>query len=152
MALSYIVDRMLAEFAAASMLLAKGSCWFPGDEGNGVGIVPDGIEFSVFAGIIEDILQLSYPRVFPYYRRCLDSGHKHFTWKGPLLQIVPRSDEMASLIPLTTRGELLDLPSHSIYTVDPEVTAPATIRPIGKRSDREDEAAHVDQQAKKQKL
>lgn len=124
MAHSYIVDRMLAEFAAAAVLLAKGASRSPEDESNGDGGVENEIEFSVFAGIIKDILLESYPDVFPYYSRCLDSGHKHFTWTGPQVQIVPRSEDMASFIPLTTSGELLDLPGHSIYPIDLEATPP----------------------------
>jgi hypothetical protein len=140
---SYIVDRMLAEFAAAATLLAKGASECE-DDG-------DAIAFPLIAGSIKDILQGSYPHIFPYYSRCLDSSHKHFTWIGPRVQIVPRSEDIASIIPLTTRGELLDLPGHSIYTADVDIAPPATMDPIGKRHDRGDEADPADQQSKKQR-
>jgi hypothetical protein len=111
--ISYVVDRMLGEFAAASVVLAKGIYGSDGDDE-----VEDGIPRSALAGQIESILQKSHPEVFPYYSRCVDRGHKDFLWTGPVVQILPRSVAVASTITLMTEGEVLDLPSHSIYTED----------------------------------
>jgi hypothetical protein len=134
---SYVVDRMLGEFAAASVLLAKGVFEQNGVESDGE--VDYGFASSAFARRIEDILTISHPDVLPYYSRCLDDGHKDFLWTGPPVQILPRSDAFVSLISLTTTGEMQDLPSHRIYTEDldpiPTIQSEATV--VGKRRIRE---------------
>jgi hypothetical protein len=144
---SYIVDRMLAEFAAASVVFAKAIPESQEDD------VQDGVSFSAFAGSIKGILQKSYPHVFSYYSRCLESGHKHFTWKGPKFMIFPRTEYILGLIDLGAKGELLDLPKHSIYSedLDQDVTPANTIAPIGKRRDPGEDADAIDPQPKKQK-
>lgn len=137
--ISYVVDRMLGEFAAASMVLAKGIFNLGGNGTNDQ--VENRISMTAFVKHIESILQKVYPEVFPYYVRCLDRGHKDFIWTGPDLQIFPRSDPTASLISFTTKGEILDLPSHRIYTedVDSNLTIlPDAIPPVGKRRGRAD--------------
>lgn len=148
MATSYIVDRMLAEFAAAAMVLAADVLYNPIDEDSSNGEGEGGIPFSTFKARIEDILQRSYPHVLPYFSRCLDSHHKDFLWTGPQVQIVPRSEDFISVIPVTTMGELRDFPGHQIYSLDADLTVPAPITPVGKRQHRED---IVDGQPKKQK-
>ena len=137
--ISYVVDRMLGEFAAASMVLAKGIYNSEGDHSNDED--ENRISMTAFVKHIESILQKVYPEVFPYYVRCLDRGHKDFIWTGPNLQIFPRSDPTASVISFTTKGEILDLPSHQIYTEDVDsnfTILPDTIPPVGKRRGRAD--------------
>jgi hypothetical protein len=114
--ISYVVDRMIGEFAAASVVLAKGIYGSDGNDSDDE--VEEGIPRSALAEQIESILQKSHPEVFPYYSRCLDCRHKDFLWTGPVVHILPRSVAVASTITLMTEGEILDLPSHSIYTED----------------------------------
>lgn len=111
----YVVDRLLAEFAAASVVLAKGV--------QGDAEVGEGISLSSFSKQVEESLANSHPQAFPYFLRCLNSGHKNFVWTGPRLQILPRSEDFVSLI----SGELMDLPTHSIYTVDLESQTPSSL-------------------------
>ena len=106
-AYSYVVDRMLGEFAAAVVVFAKAL-----DDGE-VGITSSWVAEP--SKRIEGILRVSYPQVFLYFTQCLDRGHKHFIWTGPDLQIIPCSESFNAIMPLLTMGELLDLPSHQIY-------------------------------------
>jgi hypothetical protein len=138
MSISYVVERMLGEFAAASVVLAKSiynSEGYDSDDED-----ENRISMTAFVKHIESILQKVYPEVFPYYVRCLDRGHKDFIWTGPDLQIFPRSDPTASVISFTRKGDILDLPSHQIYTedVDSNTILPDTIPPGGKRRGRAD--------------
>jgi hypothetical protein len=118
---SYIVNRMLGEFAAAAVVFAKGAHEFLGKDGDGI---EHGVSTSAFVELVEGILQESRPKVFPYYSRCLDRGHKHFIWTGPELQIFPRSEDFNSIIPLVAACELLDHPRHQIYFEIPVTTRP----------------------------
>jgi hypothetical protein len=111
-AISYVVDRLLAEFAAAAVNLAKAI------RGPEIGDGDDTLSKTLFTAAVEDILHASHPDAFPYYSRCLDRGHKDFLWTGPQVEILPRSDDIVSIIPFTTMGELLDSPSYSIYVTD----------------------------------
>jgi hypothetical protein len=148
---SYVVDRLLAEFAAASVVFAKAIHKSQEDEGYGNGEIGDGVTFSMFAGSIEHILQESYPKIFSYFSSCLDSGHKHFTWKGPQFMIFPRSDSILDAIHFATAGELLDLPEASIYGTN-SVPLATTVTQIGKRQDPAEVAdVMIDHQAKKQR-
>lgn len=117
---SYVVDRMLAEFAAAVVVFAKAlsRLLVDGD---------DGITSPAVAEHIELILQDSYPTVYPYFSQCLDRGHKNFIWTGPSLQIVPRTASFDAVMPLLTLGELLDLPTHKIYVPTATTDAPPAI-------------------------
>jgi hypothetical protein len=118
---SYVFERLLAEFAAACVVF-----------GEAIGDSYDEEEWrhslkDNFKPIIEDIVREEYPDVFPYYARCLDRRHKDFFWTGPKVEIFPRSDSITSIIPSTSRGEVWDSPTHSIYItdLDPELpTAP----------------------------
>lgn len=145
---SYIVDRMLAEFAAAAVVFSKAI-----HEGCGSDEIENGVTFSMFAGSIEGILREARPHLLSYYLRCLDSGHKYFVWRGPRFIIFPRSEQILSVIPLATTGELLDIPGCSIYGIDSDLEAPpnAIVAPIGKRQDPGEDADLIDHQAKKQK-
>jgi hypothetical protein len=146
---SYIVDRLLAEFAAASVVFAKAIHKSQEDEGYGNGEIGDGVTFSMFAGSIKGILQESHPKIFSYFSSCLDSGHKHFIWKGPQFMIFPRSDSMLEAIPFATAGDLLDLREFSIYGTN--VALATIVTHIGKRQDPADVEEVIDQQPKKQR-
>lgn len=142
---SYVVDRMLVEFAAAAVVFAKEVPDAEDDEAKDV------VTFSTFAGRIEGILQESYPTVFSYYSHCLDCRHKDFLWSGPQVQILPRSEDILSILPLTTLGELLDLPGHQIYTIGLDDVPPIPVAQIGKRHDRGDVVDLADEQPKKRR-
>lgn len=147
---SYVVDRMLAEFAAASAALAIAVR--PPDVIAHSDDDDVGVSSSEFRNQIEDILLKSHTDIIPYFSRCLGRGHKDFMWTGPKVQILPRSDDFASLISHATMGEMLDLPSHSIYTEDLDAAPPTplgTITQIGKRRARGSSLNLEDQQARK---
>lgn len=118
----YVVDRMLGEFAAASVVLAKVIYESEGHESDDE--VDDRIPRSALAQRIEDILQALHPEVLPYYSRCLNRCHKDFIWTGPNLQILPRSETVDLLVSQLAEGELLDLPSYQIYTEDVDAAPP----------------------------
>ena len=114
--LSYVVDRLLAEFAAASVVFARAvGNQYPAGEIGGIGA-----EFkpAELAAEIEGVLQDSHPNIFPYYSRCLERSHSHFVWTGPSPQIVLWSVHSEALVSLGTIGEVLDDPAHSIYPVE----------------------------------
>ena len=147
---SYVVDRMLAEFAAAAVKFSRDSDESEEREGDD----DDGISSSEFIGLIESILLESHPLVFSYYSACLVNGHKHFTWTGPKLQIFPRSQDILSVIPLLTSGEMLEFPAQKIYEtrVDPVPPSEQTALPqIRKRRDRADSVDLEKDMTKKQK-
>lgn len=112
----------------------------PLDECNGNGNGEDKITSSCFMEHIEDILQGSYPMVFPYFSHCLESGHKHFVWTGPELQIIPRTEGVDAIMPLLTIGEINDLSSHKIYDPMPmpRTDEPSSIPLAEKRHSRGD--------------
>lgn len=101
----YVLDQMLAKFAAAAVFLGKN---ISGDHMGG------DIDCFVFTEHLERILQESHPEIFGYYSRCLDHSHKYFVWTGPKSTILPRSEEFNYPISIT---ELRDFPTHSIYDV-----------------------------------
>lgn len=142
---SYVVDRMLGEFAAAAVGFSKGK-----DHDDGLCGVPS----SAFIGFVESILQQSHPNLLPYYQRCLDRSHKHFSWTGPKLQILPRSGDITSLTSIATIGELLDLPGHQIYTTNLDLTPPPSPTPLselGKRRLRDSGLESADGRPEKRK-
>jgi hypothetical protein len=145
---SYVVDRLLAEFAAAAVAFAK-AMKESGNEGKG--------QFAHhFVGTIEDILHECHPGVFPYYLRCLNRQHKDFLWTGPKVEIIPRSDAVVSIIASTTMGELLDSPIHSIYVedIDPQPTSPPLskgVDQVGQRRGRRDSMEVEDNHPKKRR-
>jgi hypothetical protein len=147
---SYVVDRMLGEFAAASVVFANAVYESEGLDGDDD--VEDRIPRSAFVGRIESILLASHPEVFPYYLRCLDCGHKDFSWTGPDVKIRPCSKGIASCTSLSTKGDFMDLPSHQIYTEDVDVDlsiAPDPVIHVGKRRIRGDSLNLGGDQAKK---
>lgn len=142
-AYTYVLDRMVAEFAAASVNFSRGI--------DVTGQGEDNISHSMFEGRIEDILQNSRPESFPYYSRCLLDCHKYFVWTGPQIKILARLEDNASAIPHACLGEALDLPHQQIYpiAIDP-ATPPGLPPPSGKRRERAD-SLHPEELRKKQK-
>jgi len=110
---SYVVDRMLGEFAAAAVGFAKAIHNTQGDQHE-----DDEITASIFTEHVEDILASSHLKIFPYYSRCLDCIHKDFLWTGPKVEIFPRSQASNFIVPSSKVGVRVDLPSHKIY-LDP---------------------------------
>ena len=159
---SYVLDRMLAEFAAASVNLAKAigrrdEAFDETDDEAGKGELRPSPSSTVAS--IEEILRESHPRAFPYYSRCLSGFHKDFTWTGPRIEILARSEGAISAISFSSPGEMLDLPHHQIYQIDVDAlttdAAPAVLPLSGKRRERADSADSVplaEELRKKQKL
>lgn len=138
MSVTYVVDRMLGEFSAAAVVFAK-SIHETQDEGFDDGDGRNGVTTSMFTGRIDNILQRSYPEIFPYFSRCVDRCHKFFLWNGPEVQILRRSEEVnTSLSELASFDELLDLPSQELYPSSPDPTLSTSIPPPGKHRDRGD--------------
>jgi len=129
---SYVVDRMLGEFAAAVVVFAMDISGSLDEEDE------EPIPYASVAENIVNLLEYSYPSVFPYFLQCVDRGHKDFVWTGPELQIIERSESTTSIIPLLTVGELLDLPGHNIYPGTTEMPASSSHPPTDKRHVRGD--------------
>jgi hypothetical protein len=147
---TYVVHRMLGEFAAAAVFFSKSiEESHDEDEDDGNENDDSGMTPFRFERKIEKILHCSYPQVFPYYSSCLKRCHKYFIWTGPDFIIVPRNEGFNSLISLTTMGALLDLPFHEIYSIPPEPTSPTPL-PV-KRHIRGDSFDLEDDQVKKRK-
>jgi hypothetical protein len=144
---SYVVDRMLAEFAAAAVVFAKAA-----QEGMDDAEIGDEISCSKFIKNIEGILQASCPNATHYYSRCLERSHRHFVWTGPRVQILPRSEVFIPIISHTARGERKDLPGCEIYVVDLDPTPPTPPIAVGKRRVRGDSLDLVVDQPKKRKV
>lgn len=151
---SYVADRMLAEFAAASVVFAKEveDCYVQvscGGEGKEV------IPTSVLESHVKDILQESHHNVLPYYLRCLRSKHKRFLWSGPKIQILQRSEDLVAALRLMSTGELLDHPTEKIYETIPDPLAdppPAlTTQADGLLGDEEGDANFIEEQPRKRK-
>lgn len=124
-AVSYVADRMLAEFAAASVVFARAAEFSFDEEGK--------VTFPKFLASIEGILQDSCPDVFPYFQNRAEAHHKDFLWSGPDVQILPRTKAVLSAIQVTATGELLDLPICPIYLVDLDEESSALPSPVAKR-------------------
>jgi len=105
---SYVFDRMLGEFAAAVVIFVRAIPEDLDDE-------QDLPSSSAIERGVRDLIQRFWPSVIPYFRDCLERGHKDFLWTGPDVQILRRSQSLDSILPLLSMGELLDLPSHPIY-------------------------------------
>lgn len=116
---SYVVNKMLAEFSAASVVFSNAV------EDSGVR-AEGSVSSTVFAGRIEEILRENYPEAFPYYSRCLDRKQKNFIWTGPSIEIVSRSREILLILPLMTKGEQLEHPCQNIYPIDLDSSPPTT--------------------------
>ena len=87
---TYVVNRMLAEFAAATIVFSKAVEEADPEDAK------CGMASSIVAGHIEDILQSSYPTVLQDYS--LERGHYYFIWTGPNLQTLPQLKAGAAII------------------------------------------------------
>jgi hypothetical protein len=111
----YILDRILAEFAAASVVLAKSvEDPFGGPDRHG----EVGLSFGKFSSKIRRMLENFSPEVIPFFSTRAKDGHQDFFWTGERIEIFPRSEDIMSVLQLTRAGELMDLPKHPIYAVD----------------------------------
>ena len=122
---SYVVDRMIAEFAAAAVNLARGL-----EVVNGVdNLGENGIKKFMFIEKIEGILKETRPQAYAYYSRCLSSLHKHFTWTGPKLDIYSQTSDISLVMRQLSGGVRLDLPACQIYlmVLDPEPWSPVIL-------------------------
>lgn len=117
---SYVVDRMLAEFAAAAVVLAMTISL-------SLDVNVDSSLYSDFTEHIHTIVASSFPSILPYFLKCVERHHKHFLWTGPALQIVSHSEQFDSITPLLTMGELLDLPGHPIYAARTTTEMPSSL-------------------------
>lgn len=114
-AASYIWERILAEFAAASVVRAKSlEDPFGGPDRHG----DIGISFGKFSSKIRRILENFCPDVIPFFLTRVKDGHQEFFWTGERMEILPRSDDIMSVLQVITAGELMDLPKQRIYPVD----------------------------------
>lgn len=147
---SYIVDRILAEFAAAAVVFGRG-VEGPFGEGNDGSAV--GIPFARFQKNIKGILEESNPDLLPFFLGRVKADHKNFLWTGPEIQILPRTADLISVIRLTGGGELLDFPVCPIYCQEVEDESPASVPRVPKRhrpdAQPEDSEDMSDEQPKK---
>ena len=144
----YVIDRLLAECAAATVVLAKAVEELTEDKDSH-------INASELTANLEGTLQSSYPRVFSYYSRCMELKHSDFTWTGPELTIINRNSA-SSLLLVATKGKKLDSPSQPIYTTDVTDThLPSTTSP-NHQGEKQPVPANIESPAvkpsKKQKL
>jgi hypothetical protein len=139
---SYVVDRMLGEFAAAAVVFAM-SVQDNRD---------DGITTLMFQQRVEDILEQSHPKIHRYYSRCLDRVHKHFLWTGPKVDIIPRSEASDLIFAIDKVGIRLDLPPPEMIYLD--ATADDGIPPDAKshgQADGVDEGAILSRPPRKRR-
>lgn len=135
-AVSYVVDRILAEFAAAAVVFARGVNR-PLGEGNDIGGVP--ITFPRFLKKIQGLLQDWSPQINPFFTSRAESQN-NFLWTGPKLEIFPRTKDMAAIIGLTGPSELLDWPGCPIYEEELlDDPSPSSEPGVQKRARSEDE-------------
>jgi hypothetical protein len=127
---AYVVNRMLAEFAAAAVVFAR-RLDRPLGEGNDSGRVK--ILFPQFLRQIEGILEDSIPDVMPFFSSRAEA-HKDFVWTGPELLILPRRKDVIDLIECTGTGELLDWPGCPIYQQEIKDTSSTPMPPNHKRN------------------
>lgn len=151
---SYVADRMLAEFAAASVAFAKDveDCYVQVPcAGEGKEVIPT----SVLEAHVKEILQESHQNTLPYYLRCLQRRHKQFLWSGPKIQILQRSEDLVATLRLMSMGELLDHPAQNIYETNPDPPAgppPATnVQADGPLVDGDGHSDFAEEQPRKRK-
>lgn len=158
----YIVKRMLAEFAAAAVVFSleiqdgqeeSMDMEVDGQEGEEEG---DMIPLSKVKAKIDDIIARSYPEAMGYYLNCVAAEHQHFTWTGPALTILPRSEGCDFIVGLlTSEGEKLDHPTHPIFAADmallPPPPASYSTSLSATRTKRRGSTHDADMQAKKQR-
>ena len=152
LAISYVVDKFLAEFVAASVVFANTVGEQYEDCSIGGGGVHLTITAAMFMAHIKGVPKALYPKVFFHYSRCLERSHSHFTWTGPDTQIFPRSEDIESIIHLSTKGEMLDHPADPIYLLELESNRPSAVGPLGKHPVAGDSKGSTEGVVKKQKL
>lgn len=145
-AASYVVDRILAEFAAAAVVLTKSVDGRLG-EGNETGGMA--ITFPLFLQKIKGILEEYSPDLLPFFSGRADAKQNNFLWTGPSLQIVPRTKDVLAIIEATGTGELLDWPGCGIYQEEVDDSSPAPVPALLKRDRSEDGMDTADEQPKK---
>lgn len=142
----YVLDRMLAEFAAAAVVFGKG-VEGPFGEGNERGVVE--ITFARFLAKITGILEDCSPALVAFFLSRIEAQHKNFLWTGPKIQILRRTTDLTSIIQLTGKGELLDLTEFSIYVEDVDDQSSAALPSGLKRGRPEDMGDGCDEQPRK---
>lgn len=147
-AASYVVDRILAEFAAAAVVFGRGVevPFGEGNEGSDAGI-----RFPRFLEAITGIVEEWSPDLLGFFSRRIQSDQKSFLWTGPALDIIPRTADLLSIIHRAGDGELLDFPSLPIYSEDLDVPLAVPVPTLGKRDRSEDAREGLDEQVKKRK-
>ena len=93
---------MLAEFAVAVVVFSKAIQ----DKHEEEEEEKEEISYLQLKAQIEDIIGQSYPEVLKYYHCCVKNGHKNFTWTGPSVKIVPRSEAWSSVLPYSTSSQV----------------------------------------------
>ena len=141
-AVSYVIDRIMADFAAAAVVFASRT-EPPFGDGNDRSAAR--ISFPQFLQTIRGILEQHSPDILPFFSGRVESDHKDFLWIGPDLKIFPQTKDITKVIPLTGDVEAMDFPSCLIYS-----QAPAAF--VRKR-DRPEDGMDVedDEQPKKKK-
>jgi len=144
-AASYIQHRMLAEFAAAAVVLARS---FQGPFGEGDKDGERGISLNRFQRMVEGIILDSCVDLMPFFASRTDNDHNDFLWSGPTITIIPRSKDVISVLKIAGTGELLDIPGCTIYetAIDDALCGPNP--PPKKRHCSEDE---IDNDCKRRK-
>jgi len=148
-AATYVVDRILVDFAAAAVVFARGVEAPNFGQGNDRGSVR--ITFPHFLQTIKGILEEYNPDLLPFFSRRVDADHKNFLWTGPELEIVPRTEDVIAIIHHTGEGELLDFPACPIYPVELAESSSAPATSVGKRDRPVDGMDVVDEQPKKRR-
>jgi hypothetical protein len=136
-AVSYFVDLLLGEFAAAVVGSATAIPKDLEDEDT------KPISYAVVTEEIHSILHSSYLAVYPDFLVCLDHSHKHFLWTGPELQIILESEPFDSIIPLLTMGELLEFLGHPIYNSTARTHMPSSPIPMAMSGASTNKKRHV---------
>ena len=141
---TYVVNQMLAEFAATAVVFAR-RLDRPLGEGNDSGGVK--ILFPQFLRQIEGILEDSIPDVMPFFSSRAEA-HRDFLWTGPKLQILPRRKDVIDVIDCIGTGQLRDWPGCPIYQEEIDNASCAPLPPVHKR-DHPDEGMDTEQPKKR---
>lgn len=148
-AVSYVVDRILVEFAAAAVVFARGveaPNFGQGNDGSSIRIT-----FPRFLKTVKGILEEHDPHLLPFFSARTDANHKNFLWTGPELQIVPRSEDVIAIMNQTGDGELVDFPANPIYSQELADSSSAPATSFGKRDRSVERMDVVDEQPRKRR-
>jgi hypothetical protein len=147
-AASYVVNRILAEFAAAAVVFGR-RVDRPLGEGNDVSSVK--ITFPRFLQKIEGILEDFSPDVMAFFHKRVECHHHNFLWSGSTIQILPRTEDVTSILHVTGPRELLDLAAYPIYRQPQPDPLSQPVPPVRKRVRPEHAMDIVDDQPNKRK-